>query len=394
MDLFARINAIYNSYFGPSPPTRACVACPLPKGCHVKMDVLASRSSPDLARIALHVRGLSYWAPANIGPYSQAVKVNERLFIAGQIGLIPAYLTLPEPASFALEAALSFQHARRIIKAVQEGTGGGFKGCMDSCICWVSGPPLSFRPKMKAVRKAWAEWRSMSPAYMRPDIPLLIVQVTSLPKGAQVEWQATWTTGRAATEEEDHDNKSGIGTARACWSTGHDDWPTHSLASGSTIAKFITVPHFAPISLHASRNEDDEKSFYSVRAFHKVSIPEHLGKSVRSATLLERSGVDFRDSSIFQSPSDGIVSIWVKRIDYDCACSQCGLRRGRFSRHGGCSLCCVYYVTLLLLYVLLSLFFRKIPNVTVQKGWIWCQLVVLSDKLMLRTLFPSFCAFC
>jgi hypothetical protein len=26
-------------------------------------------------RQALHVQGLSYWAPANIGPYSQAVSV-------------------------------------------------------------------------------------------------------------------------------------------------------------------------------------------------------------------------------------------------------------------------------------------------------------------------------
>ncbi len=27
-------------------------------------------------RTALHVQGLSYWAPANIGPYSQAVTVS------------------------------------------------------------------------------------------------------------------------------------------------------------------------------------------------------------------------------------------------------------------------------------------------------------------------------
>ena len=43
----------------------------------------------------LHVQGLSYWAPANIGPYSQSVKALGLLFMAGQIGLVPPTMAMP-----------------------------------------------------------------------------------------------------------------------------------------------------------------------------------------------------------------------------------------------------------------------------------------------------------
>ncbi|KAF8640150.1 hypothetical protein AX17_001386 [Amanita inopinata Kibby_2008] len=73
IDYFSRVNAIYSTFFGTSPPARACVAVDLPTPINVRLDCLAftERSSRD--RKALHVQGLSYWAPANIGPYSQAI---------------------------------------------------------------------------------------------------------------------------------------------------------------------------------------------------------------------------------------------------------------------------------------------------------------------------------
>ena len=76
MTLFFRVNNTYNVFFGPSPPSRACVVARLPLGTHIKMDGVVYKASPRYKpRIALHVQGLSYWAPANIGPYSQAVIV-------------------------------------------------------------------------------------------------------------------------------------------------------------------------------------------------------------------------------------------------------------------------------------------------------------------------------
>ena len=75
IDLFSRINIIYGKYFGTSPPSRTCVAVDLPHPIRVRLDCTAFIEPSPSARQALHVQGLSYWAPANIGPYSQAVVV-------------------------------------------------------------------------------------------------------------------------------------------------------------------------------------------------------------------------------------------------------------------------------------------------------------------------------
>lgn len=80
MDLFPEANAAYVKYFGTSPPSRACVAVPLPEGERIRIEVVGfddeAENAPVGGRTALHVQGLSYWAPANIGPYSQAVTVS------------------------------------------------------------------------------------------------------------------------------------------------------------------------------------------------------------------------------------------------------------------------------------------------------------------------------
>jgi hypothetical protein len=80
MEDFASINAVYSSYFGGSPPARACVAVDLPAPLRLMLDSVAYAEEKASDRQALHVQGLSYWAPANIGPYSQAVVVRLLFF--------------------------------------------------------------------------------------------------------------------------------------------------------------------------------------------------------------------------------------------------------------------------------------------------------------------------
>jgi diphthine-ammonia ligase len=75
MDLFPRVNVVYSRFFGSSPPARACLAADLPHPIRVRLDCLAFVERTHTDRHALHVQGLSYWAPANIGPYSQAIMV-------------------------------------------------------------------------------------------------------------------------------------------------------------------------------------------------------------------------------------------------------------------------------------------------------------------------------
>jgi diphthine-ammonia ligase len=79
MDDFGAVNAVYSTMFGTSPPARACVGLDLPLGTRIRLDCVAFDDSAvkekPLQRQALHVQGISYWAPANIGPYSQAIQV-------------------------------------------------------------------------------------------------------------------------------------------------------------------------------------------------------------------------------------------------------------------------------------------------------------------------------
>jgi len=136
MNLFPTLNTIYATFFGISPPTRACVAVDLPPSMRVKFDCFAYAEKDPSQRIALHVQGLSYWAPANIGPYSQAVLIGEHMFISGQIGLIPATISLPSPQDPATETALVFQHAERVADAVRKSS-GQWKGHTQLAIYWL-----------------------------------------------------------------------------------------------------------------------------------------------------------------------------------------------------------------------------------------------------------------
>lgn len=47
----------------------------LPTNVALQIDCYCNKSLPD--RQTMHVQGLSHWAPANIGPYSQCVQVTD-----------------------------------------------------------------------------------------------------------------------------------------------------------------------------------------------------------------------------------------------------------------------------------------------------------------------------
>lgn len=157
-----------------------------------------------MSRTALHVQGMSYWAPANIGPYSQAVMVGHRLTIAGQIGLIPSSLMLPEPKSFTQEAVLALQHVRRILEVLRSKStgGGGWKGWVEGVICW-----FVERKDLDIARSIWKEFDKYGET---GNPPVLFLQTTALPKNALVEWQFVLHTGRKVRLlEQDGDDDDG-----------------------------------------------------------------------------------------------------------------------------------------------------------------------------------------
>lgn len=81
MSNYVSINEAYISYLSKiNPPVRVCVECPL--NVHVVLDAIAYKETQDCGdkkvhkRHTMHVQSISHWAPANIGPYSQAVRVS------------------------------------------------------------------------------------------------------------------------------------------------------------------------------------------------------------------------------------------------------------------------------------------------------------------------------
>lgn len=81
------------------------------------------------------------------------MQADERVFISGQIGLIPSTLTLPSPQSLALEAALAFQHVHRVVDALKNNSGGGWAGHYQGIVYW-----LTNAGDIPAVRKASAQF--------------------------------------------------------------------------------------------------------------------------------------------------------------------------------------------------------------------------------------------
>ncbi|KAF8272577.1 hypothetical protein EI94DRAFT_1769823 [Lactarius quietus] len=194
MEDFASINAVYSTYFGVSPPARACVAVDLPAPLRLMLDCIAYSEQKASDRQALHVQGLSYWAPANIGPYSQAVIVDERVFVSGQIGLVPSSLAFPFPRSPAIEISLVSQHADRVVEALlSNNSGDRHEGHAQMILYWLT--------QERHVSHAIAAAQSLDPG----STPSLFLVVKDLPKGALIEKQVLYHTGRGFAADDDGD---------------------------------------------------------------------------------------------------------------------------------------------------------------------------------------------
>lgn len=157
MSDFPLINEHYGSLFDkPDPPSRVTISCGglLPQGAAIAIYLTVQIRLQPYERIGLHVQSRSYWAPANIGPYSQAIAFpllprpiagaatggcsadeyeSQRQFdvlspspfavsIAGQIPLIPASMALlpsSVPHRIELQITLALQHLWRVAVEMQ-----------------------------------------------------------------------------------------------------------------------------------------------------------------------------------------------------------------------------------------------------------------------------------
>ncbi|KAF9316151.1 ATP binding domain 4 [Podila horticola] len=189
MSDFGVVNGAYKTFFGINPPPRACVGANLPAPCRVQVSCTAIHNNIKgiKPRQTLHVQGMSYWAPANIGPYSQATEYAHHSFIAGQIGMIPSTLDLPVPTSLALETSWSL----RSLLQIATNRHCDLVKRTSLCIAYVNNPN-----HFEAVTAAWNHIANKD-----KPAPVLAICVPSLPKGAQVEWQVMLHHGKVYAEK-------------------------------------------------------------------------------------------------------------------------------------------------------------------------------------------------
>lgn len=120
----------------------------------------------------MHVQGISHWAPANIGPYSQSTKIDEITYISGQVALVPGSMTIID-GGIRPQCKLALRHISRIAKAMN--AQGQLRDVVQG-ICFVTHPAF-----ISEARRQWE--RRTTNAIMD------YIVVPALPRNALVEWQ-------------------------------------------------------------------------------------------------------------------------------------------------------------------------------------------------------------
>lgn len=204
---FGRINRIYSEWFstqkwGPLPPSRACVGSNLlgPEN-PVQLSVIVDLNSDKVCgyqdskikvnknKNGLHVQSRSYWAPCNIGPYSQATwlnsdQANKVASISGQIALIPKSMEMLPKSEYLTQSVLSLKHFNTLKETISTER-------QLFMICFVDDTNM-----VPIVAKTWSLYcREMSLEsslwFDKEDEPLeslIIVKISELPRNALCEW--------------------------------------------------------------------------------------------------------------------------------------------------------------------------------------------------------------
>ncbi|XP_021367014.1 diphthine--ammonia ligase-like [Mizuhopecten yessoensis] len=237
MEDFARVNSIYKTYFRLNPPVRVCVQASLPQNIALLLDCYGSKAAN---RDTMHVQGISHWAPANIGPYSQAVTVDSRIFIAGQIAMVPGSLKMIQ-GGIAIESRLSLRHVGRVL-------GAQFPGCdlrhVVTVVCYIT--------SHRYIDTARREWiRARQSCYESNDTvdcedvvcspSVMCVVIPYLPRDAKVEWQVTAFTPGLEVKDTSENCVCGDYTSTTRRVTSCGDIPGSS-CTGYTDTKSLSLP--------------------------------------------------------------------------------------------------------------------------------------------------------
>ena len=181
MAAFGEINRAYATHFRYRPPTRTCVEAAVAvdgdESAAAGMIVEWHASKRD--RASMHVQSISEWAPANIGPYSQASTLDGIIYLSGMIALDPASMTMVCGRERDDCAAVQAERCLASLANVLDANRSSLARAAH-VLCFVDGA-LVRDGDVDAVRAA-AKQHGIR-------LPLAVVAVGTLPRGALVELQ-------------------------------------------------------------------------------------------------------------------------------------------------------------------------------------------------------------
>ncbi|XP_067152761.1 diphthine--ammonia ligase isoform X3 [Apteryx mantelli] len=191
---FTVINSAYVAEFDLCSPVRVCVETLLPDGVLFCIDCLVHKydiATDDMLhdeKLVMHVQSISHWAPANIGPYSQSIKVGDVLYCAGQIALVPCTMQLVSGGIWT-EAVVSLRHVERVLQAMSQNT--ALQHVL-AASCYVTNSkyiPVAHSIWQRKLRECKKEEDSETYNDVATVCGMLAVVVIShLPRDAAIEW--------------------------------------------------------------------------------------------------------------------------------------------------------------------------------------------------------------
>ncbi|RKP29500.1 hypothetical protein METBISCDRAFT_18456 [Metschnikowia bicuspidata] len=273
MSYFAAINNIYALYFAEKhlPPSRVCVETALPKLSMLQVSCVVLKKGSD--RLGIHISSRSYWAPQNIGPYSQAIVETSPSYksasLSGQIPLTPATMDLSRELSDPYKAVLALQHLHRVMTLINVTK-------ISSLTCYIT--------ELAAVSTISEIWDNYVQRFSDNGIlkKLLIVQVTALPLASSVEWGGF--SFEPIEEYDDGDTDDETELAKTRFQFPFKDFTFTTVGSN-------TIDVFAGDELH------------SLREF--LTTEEVTGTRVSVVTTLEH---------IDKLTKDGLTAEWLSAI--------------------------------------------------------------------------------
>lgn len=299
---YATINRVYSVKFNfPNPPTRVCVQCPLPSSIGLIMDAVAFKNTKDHIeankRTTMHVQGISHWAPANIGPYSQAIKVGEIMGTCGQIALVPGAMKLVCGGA-RRQCSLALRHLGRVLRALHPRA--NIRSALQG-VCYVTAGG--------AVCDARRQWERRTAGAI-----VDYVVVPALPRDATVEWHVWAHTNNNSFDYEEtgcnvneykvairrrwnYENTvaaivcyvatgSSPSTSQLSFSSDEAQAQHRALASHMSKEELIEVLEYALKKLLNDCTEREPEPAVSLRIFYQVSISPPVSKLIEGLRLV------------------------------------------------------------------------------------------------------------